>query len=354
MELTGFDRAELETLMTGWGEPAYRGRQLFEWIHGKRATSFDAMTNLPRDLRERLATQCTIQPLVMRNRQVDPVDGTRKYLFALTTDNETVETVLMKHHHGYSLCVSTQVGCRMGCRFCASTLEGRVRNLNVAEITGQALAVQRELDQEGKRISHIVIMGMGEPLENYEATLKFIRLVHDPSGLGIGWRHITVSTCGLVPEIRKLADEGVPVTLAVSLHAPNDPIRTRIMPVNVRYPVNQLMEACRYYVEKTGRRISFEYIMLAGVNDQREHALELSQLVKGVNCHVNLIPFNPVAERPFQSSSPQQVEYFASVLRSEGIPTTIRRNLGRNIDAACGQLRRRDAASRRNSPVPLP
>ncbi|HEY8450022.1 MAG TPA: 23S rRNA (adenine(2503)-C(2))-methyltransferase RlmN, partial [Bacillota bacterium] len=251
LELPGLERAEVTERLRALGEPAYRGTQVFEWVHRHRVASFEAMTNLPKALRSRLEAVFRLEVLNLVRRQVDPVDGTRKYLFSLVRDGETVETVLMRHRHGNSVCVSTQVGCRMGCRFCASTLGGRVRNLSAAEIVAQLLGVQRDLDDEGARVSHVVVMGMGEPLENYDATLKFLRIAHDPHGLGIGWRHFTVSTCGLVPEIRRLADEQVPVTLAISLHAPNDFLRSRIMPVNLRYPIGSLIDACREYVAKT-------------------------------------------------------------------------------------------------------
>lgn len=341
VEAAGMSREQWRDWFQRLDEPAYRGDQLFEWVQARRVTDLAAMTNLPRDLRARLADLVELQLLYLLKRQVDPVDGTRKYLFQLH-DGETVETVLMQYEHGYSLCVSTQVGCRMGCRFCASTLSGRVRNLSAGEIVAQTLAVQRELDQEsqGGRISNIVVMGMGEPLENYDATVQFLRVVHDPKGLGIGWRHLTVSTCGLAPEIRRLAVEDVPVTLAISLHAPNDHVRNQIMPVNVRYPVAELIDACRFYVEKTGRRISFEYIMILDVNDHLEFARELSLLLPGIKCHVNLIPYNPVPERPFRPSTPQRIEAFRNLLQRNGILTTVRRTLGRRIDAACGQLRR--------------
>lgn len=348
VDLAGRERDELARWLESLGEPRYRGEQVFEWIHRHRAVSFEDMTNLPRDLRRRLSGLARIRVLTPLRRQVDPLDGTRKFLFGLP-DGETVETVLMRYEHGHSICVSTQVGCRMGCRFCASTIGGRVRDLTPAEIVAQALEVQRDLDPEGERISNVVVMGMGEPLENYDATVRFLRIVHDPRGLGIGWRHMTVSTCGLVPQIRRLADEGVPVTLAVSLHAPNDYVRSKIMPVNVRYPVPELIEACRYYVERTGRRITFEYIMLAEVNDDPELARELRILLGDLKCHVNLIPYNPVPERPFRTSPPERVDAFRDVLERGGIPTTVRRTLGQNIDAACGQLRRsavREAAGR--------
>ncbi|HEX6987869.1 MAG TPA: 23S rRNA (adenine(2503)-C(2))-methyltransferase RlmN [Bacillota bacterium] len=339
IDLAGLERHQVRAWARDLGEPAYRGDQIFEWIHRRRVTSFAGMTNLPLALRERLERLARIQAPVTLRRQVDPVDGTRKYLFQLE-DGETVETVLMAYEHGYSICVSTQVGCRMGCRFCASTVGGRVRDLLAGEIVGQALAVQRDLDAERARLGHVVVMGMGEPLENYEATTRFLRIIHDDHGLGIGWRHMTVSTCGLVPEIRRLAGEGLPITLAVSLHAPNDYVRMRIMPVNARYPVAALIDACRYYVEHTGRRITFEYIMLDGVNDDPELARELLILLDGLKCHVNLIPYNPVAERPFRTSPPERIRAFRDVLERGGLPVTVRRTLGQGIDAACGQLRR--------------
>ncbi|MFO7245174.1 MAG: 23S rRNA (adenine(2503)-C(2))-methyltransferase RlmN [Thermaerobacter sp.] len=339
VDVIGMERPELRAWVQTLGEPAFRGDQIFAWLHQRRAASFLEMTDLPAAFRARLEETAHITRLPVLRRQVDPKDGTRKYLFQLG-DGETVETVLMRYRHGYSVCVSTQVGCRMGCRFCASTLGGRVRNLETAEIVAQVLEVQRDLDAEQGRVGHVVVMGMGEPLENYEAVTRFLRIIHDPRGLGIGWRHMTVSTCGLVPEIRRLADEGLPVTLAVSLHAPNDYVRRQIMPINARYPVAQLMDACRYYLERTGRRISFEYIMLADVNDHPELARELLILLKGLKCHVNLIPYNPVAERPFRTSPPQRIQVFRQVLERGGIPVTVRRSLGRGIDAACGQLRR--------------
>lgn len=334
--------------LTAWGQPAFRGRQVFEWIHKHRVFDPQAMTNLPKTLRADLAANAIWRPLERIARQVDPIDGTRKYLFRLALDQETVETVLMRHEHGLSLCVSTQVGCRMGCRFCASTIGGRVRNLTPGEVIAQALAVQNELDASGERISHVVVMGMGEPLENYDATVRFLRLAHHPLGLNIGWRHLTVSTCGLVPEIRRLAEERLPITLAVSLHAPNDYLRNRIMPVNARYPIADLIAACRDYVAATGRRITFEYIMLQDVNDHPELARELLLLCEGLKCHVNLIPYNPVPGRPFAASTPERIAAFRDLLVRGGMSVTIRRTLGQEIDAACGQLRR---ARMRREPI---
>lgn len=340
LEWPGLLREELRGWLAAQGEPAYRGDQVFEWIHRHRVTSFERMTNLPKTLRERLAGAGDLVLADTVALQVDPEDGTRKYLLRLR-DGETVEAALMRYRHGHSLCISTQVGCRMGCRFCASTIGGKVRDLSAGEIVSQVLAVQRDLDAEGGRVSHVVVMGIGEPLENYDATVRSLRIVHDPRGLGISWRHMTVSTSGLAPAIRRLADEGMPVTLAVSLHAPNDYLRTRLMPVNAVHPLAELMAACRYYVERTGRRVSFEYIMIDGVNDDPDLARDLAILLDGMLCHVNLIPCNPVPERPYRPSPPERIARFRRVLERAGLTVTVRRTLGRNIDAACGQLRRR-------------
>lgn len=337
--------AELEGLLAGMGEPAYRGRQIFAWLHGRQVTDFAQMTDLPKALRQRLAAAGGPAVPALRRLQVDPVDGTRKYLLELA-DGQLIETVLMRHRYGLSLCVSTQVGCRMGCRFCASTIGGLVRNLAAGEMAGQLLVANRDLAPRGERVSHVVLMGIGEPLENYEAAVRFIRLAHEPRGAGIGYRHITVSTSGLVPGIRRLAREGLPVTLAVSLHAPNDDIRSYLMPVNRRWPIAEVLDACREYVELTGRRVTFEYVLLEDVNDRPEHARELAERVGGLLCHVNLIPWNPVSERPFRAPGPERVRAFYEELASRGVPVTVRRELGQRIDAACGQLRRREVAGR--------
>lgn len=351
--LLGMTQAQLEGFMASLGEPRYRARQVFQWLFRHRAADFQAMTNLPAALRTLLEERAVIDVAQLILSQEDPDDGTRKFLFRLLADGETVETVLMRYRHGFSLCVSTQVGCRMGCRFCASTMGGKVRDLTAAEIVQQVVSVQRALDPAGERIGSIVVMGMGEPLENYDNLVRFLRIVNDPEGLGIGLRHITVSTVGLVPAIRRLAEEGLPVTLAVSLHAPNDYIRSQIMPINVRYPLAQLMHACRDYVAKTGRRISFEYIMMDGVNDHPELARELAVLVGDLLCHINLIPYNPVPDRPYKPSPPRRMQVFRDILRRAGLQVTIRRTLGRKIEAACGQLRRRALAEKQEGrPVP--
>ncbi len=366
-DLLGLMPDEVTVLIEGMGYPAYRARQLLQWLHGHALTDPRLITVLPAELRKRLGSETFIACPEVAARQADAVDGTVKYLFRLA-DGETVETVLMRYRFGYSLCVSSQVGCRMGCRFCASTIGGLRRNLRASEMVAQVLAVQRDLlggkvsapppepgeqppeeDQAAgprfDRISRIVVMGMGEPLENLEAVVRFARIVHLPEGCGIGWRHITVSTSGLVPAIDQLREEGLPITLAISLHAPNDELRDRLMPINRRYPLAQLMPVCRRYQEATGRRLTFEYVMIGGTNDLHEHALELGRMLRGMICHVNLIPLNPVKERPeLKPSAPEAMEAFRSVLRGQGIPATVRRQLGTSIDAACGQLRRRVGA----------
>ena len=341
---------QLGEVLSGWGEPPYRGGQVFAWMHGRQVTDFAAMTDLPNALRRRLAAAGEVPVPRVRRLQVDPVDGTRKYLLELA-DGQLIETVLMRHRYGLSLCVSSQVGCRMGCRFCASTLGGLVRNLTAGEMAGQLLVVNRDLAERGERVSHLVVMGIGEPLENYENTLQFLRVAHEPRGAGISYRHMTVSTSGLVPRIRQLARERLPITLAVSLHAPNDGLRSWLMPVNRKWPIAELMDACREYVALTGRRVTFEYVLIEEVNDRPEHARELAELLRGLLCHVNLIPWNPVSERPFRAPGPERVRAFARELRARGINVTVRRELGQRIEAACGQLRRRELVEAGVAPV---
>lgn len=337
INLKDFTLTELEEYFQEIGQPRYRARQVAEWIFKKGARSFEVMTNLPVSLRRRLAGICTPGGLEVIRKQVSIRGGTVKYLFRLA-DGQAVETVLMRYSYGRSVCVSTQVGCRMGCAFCASTLGGRVRNLSAGEIYDQVLAVQEDT---GERVSHIVLMGSGEPLDNYGNILKFIINVNAVYGLNIGFRHITLSTCGVAPRIRQLAGEGLPLTLAVSLHAPENELRDRLIPLNRKYPLETLMEACRYYSSSTGRRITFEYILLAGVNDSTGHAGKLARLLGGMPCLVNLIPYNPVRERPFTRPAPDVVQGFKSVLDKAGVEVTVRRELGADIDAACGQLRRK-------------
>lgn len=333
--LKSYTYNELEALVRNeLGEPSFRAKQIFEWLY-RGADSFDEMSNLSKSLRERLGAAYTAGNLKIEQKFVSRIDETRRYLLKLE-DGNYIESVLMKYHHGYTICVSSQVGCAMGCRFCASTRNGKARNLSAGEIIGQVLTVQKDL---GERISNIVMMGIGEPLDNYDEVLKFLEIVNHPSGLNIGHRHITLSTCGLVPKIKDLADRQLQITLSVSLHAADDETRSEIMPVNRRYSISQLMEACRYYIKNTNRRISFEYTLISGVNDNSAEAEKLLKLLNGMLCHVNLIPVNPVKETGFKQGSRAKIEEFQRILESGGISATIRREMGADISAACGQLR---------------
>lgn len=317
------------------GQPAYRSKQIFRWLH-RGVSSFDEMTDQPAKLREQLEQQYEIFGAQIQKRLVSQLDGTVKYLYRFS-DGATVEAVVMQYHHGHTICVSTQVGCRMGCTFCATGMGGLQRNLTASEILSQITAAQ--LDQN-IRISNVVLMGMGEPLDNYDNVLRFLHLVSHPEGLNIGGRHISLSTCGLVDQIRRLADEGLSLTLSVSLHAPNDVIRSRLMPVNRRWNIDQLLKACREYIQKTARRISFEYTVVEGVNDSPACAVELAERLRGMLCHVNLIPANPVEGSGCVGGSRAVVERFQHILEQKGINATIRRTLGSDINASCGQLRR--------------
>ncbi|HEU4963085.1 MAG TPA: 23S rRNA (adenine(2503)-C(2))-methyltransferase RlmN [Bacilli bacterium] len=318
-------------------QPKFRAKQIFTWLHKDRVTTFDAMTNLPLKLRDQLKETAAITTMKEVTRQVS-TDGTIKWLWELW-DGSTIETVLMRHDYGNSVCVSTQVGCRMGCTFCASTLGGLVRNLNAGEVVEQLLNVQRFLDTEEARVSSVVLMGSGEPLDNYDAAMKFVDLINDPNGVNIGARHITVSTSGLVPAIRRLADEQRQITLAISLHATRDDIRSSLMPVNRAWNIDQLLDACKYYIQKTGRRISFEYALVGGQNDDLAHARELAGLLQHIDCHVNLIPVNYVPERNYTRTPLDQIRAFVKELQRLGTNATVRREKGHDIAAACGQLR---------------
>lgn len=333
----------LEAVVSGLGAQKYRAVQIAEWVFRKGVFSFAEMTNLPVDLRERLAAAACISRPVILARRVSKRGDTVKYLFSLQ-DGQAVESVLMRHDYGVSVCVSTQVGCRFACRLCASGLEGLVRSLSPGEIYDQVLGIREDSKEH---VSHLVLMGSGEPLDNYCATLAFIKHVIAPYGLNISPRRITLSTCGLVPGIRELALEKLPLTLAVSLHAPNDDLRNYLMPVNRKYPLKELMMACRDYTRVTGRRVTFEYALIAGVNDKKEHAMELGRLLSGMLCHVNLIPVNAVAERGIKPPPGQQVELFKRIIEGFNIAATVRRELGADIDAACGQLRRRMVSHRK-------
>jgi 23S rRNA (adenine2503-C2)-methyltransferase len=309
---------------------------VFRWL-GRGVTTFDAMTDLSKELRTKISADFRLDSLAVERKLVSSEDETTKYVFRLL-DGNRVESVLMKYHHGYSVCISSQAGCRMGCTFCASTGAGFGRNLTAGEMLAQVALIGAEC---GARISNVVVMGIGEPFDNYAQLVRFLRLVNDERGLGIGMRHISVSTCGCVPEMVDFTDEGLPVTLSVSLHAPNDEIRKRLMPIARVYPIDQLLEACRRHVERTGRRISFEYSLFQGVNDRPEHAMELARRLHGLQCHVNLIPANEFAGGLYKRSRPDAIRAFQDVLMREGINATVRRELGTDIDAACGQLRRR-------------
>lgn len=327
---------ELTEEFRALGEPAFRARQVFVWLH-RGVTSFDEMTNLSKPLREQLARQYELPYPTVARRQESAKDGTIKYLWRLT-DGNCVESVLMRYHHGNTVCISSEVGCPMGCAFCASTLGGLVRRLRPSELLDQVLFTQLD---SGLPISNIVLMGIGEPLDNYDAVLRFLELVNAPEGLNIGMRHISLSTCGIVPKIDALAQENLQLTLSVSLHAPTDEVRSGIMPVNRKYNVEALLAACKRYFDKTGRRISFEYAMIRGVNDTPEMAELLCRRLRGMAAHVNLIPLNNVEESPLKPSLPESVRAFRRRLEEHGIPATVRRTLGSDIDASCGQLRRK-------------
>lgn len=335
IDLRSLPQEELIAQLKTRGYPAFRAKQIREWLD-RGVTDFEQMTNLPKDLRQSLAEMYTVPGVTILRKLVSQIDGTVKYLFQLD-DGETVESVLMQYKHGWSQCLSTQVGCKMGCTFCATGMGGFVRNLSAAEMIGQIEAAQRDT---GVRVSSIVLMGMGEPLDNYEQVIRFLRMLGEEGGVHIGMRHISLSTCGLVPGIYRLMEEQIPLTLSVSLHAPNDKIRSQSMPVNKRWPMDELLQACRDYVDKTGRRISFEYAMIDGVNDSNAHAEELADRLRGMLCHVNLIPVNAVDGKAQRRSSRERIQSFMSILEKRGINATVRRTLGSDINASCGQLRR--------------
>ena len=326
-KLTGF--------VTGLGQPAFRAKQLFSWLHEKRVQEFSAMTNLPKSFLQQLEQQCTIETLRPLRKQCAK-DGTVKYLFGLA-DGNSIETVLMRYSYGNSVCVSTQVGCRMGCRFCASTQGGRVRNLTAGEIANEIYAVMADT---GERVSPIVLMGIGDPLDNFDNVMDFLSIISCPQGVNIGMRNISLSTCGLVPMMEKLAQKKLGLTLSVSLHAPTNEMRSSMMPVNDAYPLEKLIPACRAYQRATGRRISFEYSIARGVNDSEQTARKLAKLIEGMGAHVNLIPINPVDGSPYSAADAANVRRFQNTLLSLGVNATVRRRLGTEISAACGQLRR--------------
>ena len=336
MNIKAMTLPELTAAMKELGEPGFRAKQIYTWLH-KGVRSYDEMTNISKALREKLADAYPFTPPTVMRRQESRADGTIKYLWGLS-DGNCVETVLMRYHYGNTVCISTEVGCRMGCAFCASTLGGLVRRLEPEEMLDQVLFTQID---SGLPVSHIVLMGIGEPLDNMDNVLRFLELVNSEQGMNISMRHISLSTCGLVPKIDELAEKKLQLSLAVSLHGPTNEIRDKIMPVNKAYPLEVLLPACRRYYEKTSRRIHFEYAMIDGVNDRPEDAKTLLKLLKGMSVHVNMIPLNHVEESPLKPSSKAAVARFQKILEDGGIPATVRRTLGGDIDASCGQLRRK-------------
>lgn len=335
-DIKSLDYEDLQQFMAALGEKPFRAKQLYQWMHEKLAADLDEMTNLSKGLRKKLKETCTYTSLEVVERLVSDIDGTEKYLFRLS-DGNVIESVLMRYHHGNSVCISSQVGCRMGCRFCASTLGGLTRNLMPSEMLDQIYRIQQV---SGERVSNIVVMGTGEPLDNYDNLLKFIQLLTDEHGLHISQRNITVSTCGIVENIQRLAKEKLQITLAISLHASNQEKRKELMPIAYKYDIHEVLDATRYYFEQTGRRITFEYSLVGGINDTEEDARELSALVEDINCHVNLIPVNPIKERSYVQSNRAVIEAFKNKLEKNRINVTIRREMGRDINGACGQLRK--------------
>ena len=336
LDLKDMEYKELEEYLISVGEKRFRAAQIYKWLH-MGVTSYDEMTDISKALREKLGAQTYVSALEIEEKYVSKLDGTVKYLFRLP-DGNCIESVVMRYRHGLTICISSQVGCRMGCRFCASTIGGLFRSLTAGEILNQVIFAEKDM---GERISNIVLMGIGEPLDNYDNVIKFLHNVNNEKGKNIGYRHITLSTCGVVPGIYKLAEENIPITLTISLHAPNNEIRDSIMPVNHAYKIEELFKACRYYLEKTGRRLSFEYSLIHGVNDSVRNAEELAALIKPLHAHVNLIPVNRVEERDFKKGSRNEINAFCQRLTMHGVNATIRRELGADISASCGQLRKR-------------
>ena len=336
IDIKSYNLAQLEEYLVSIGEAKYRAGQIFEWIHKKNIKDIDEMSNISAKLRLKLKEDCILLNVEEILYKESAIDKTRKYLFRLP-DGNIIESVFMRYKHGNSVCISSQVGCRMGCRFCASTLDGLLRNLSTSEMLDQIYKISLST---GERISNIVLMGAGEPMDNLDNVLKFIEIINSEQGLNISQRNITVSSCGLVPEIKALADKKLQITLALSLHAADDETRKSLMPIANKYSIKEVLEACRYYFDTTKRRVSFEYGLVAGVNDTKEEALKLSRLIKNMQAHVNLIPINPIKERDYKEPAHKNVLAFKQVLEKSGIQVTVRREMGRDIDGACGQLRR--------------
>ena len=335
IDIKSLNYDELADYIVSIGEKKFRAAQLYSWMHEKLACSYDEMTNISDKLKKVLKENTLYTCLEPVRVQESQIDGTKKYLFRLY-DGNLIESVFMRYHHGNSVCISSQVGCKMGCRFCASTLNGCVRNLEPSEMLDQIYRIQ---SLTGERVSNVVIMGSGEPMDNYDNVVKFLGLINSDKGLNISQRNITVSTCGLVPRIKQLAELKLQITLAISLHAPNDELRKTMMPIAYTYSIEQIMDACRYYLLQTARRISFEYSLVKGVNDSPECAKQLIKLVHGMNCHINLIPVNPIKERDYEQSEKNSIHNFKEILEKAGVNVTIRREMGRDMDGACGQLR---------------
>lgn len=326
---------ELKELLAGWGEKPFRAAQIFGWLHEKRVASYEEMTNVSKALRQKMEEECILTKVREIDR-LESTDGTKKFLFELA-DGQAIESVLMKYHHGNSVCISSQAGCRMGCRFCASTLGGLIRNLTASEMLEQIYEIERIT---GENVSNVVVMGTGEPMDNYDNLVRFVRILSAKEGKNISVRNITVSTCGIVEGMKRLAEENLPLTLALSLHAPNDEVRRQLMPVANKYKIEEVLDACDYYYEKTSRRITYEYSLVEGVNDSTECAKELSERLRGKNCHVNLIPVNPIKERDYKRSNKENILRFKNYLEKNRINVTIRREMGADIQGACGQLRK--------------
>ncbi len=335
-DIKSYSLAQLEEYLLSIGEAKYRAGQIFEWIHKKNIKDIDEMSNISAKLRLKLKEDCTLLNVEEILYKESAIDKTRKYLFKLP-DGNIIESVFMRYKHGNSVCISSQVGCRMGCRFCASTLDGLLRNLSPSEMLDQIYKISRST---GERVSNIVLMGAGEPMDNFDNVLKFIEIINSEQGLNISQRNITVSSCGLVPKIKELADKKLQITLALSLHAADDETRKSLMPIANKYSIKEVLDACRYYFDTTKRRVSFEYGLVAGVNDTKEEALKLSRLIKNMQAHVNLIPINPIKERDYKEPAHKNVLAFKQILEKSGIQATVRREMGRDIDGACGQLRR--------------
>lgn len=341
MDLKSMTLSELEVYMESIHQRKFRAKQIYEWMHKHLASSMEEMNNIPKALKEKISADYEIYGVKPIECFASKLDGTRKYLFELH-DGNIIESVLMKYKHGNSVCISSQAGCRMGCRFCASTLGGLDRNLEPSEMLSQIYYIQKDTKE---RVSNVVVMGTGEPMDNYDNILRFLELLTDENGLNISQRNITISTCGIVPKIEELAKEKLQITLAISLHAPNDEMRRELMPIANKYSMDELLKACKYYIKETNRRITFEYSLVAGVNDKPEHARQLCQRLKGFLCHVNLIPVNPIKERDYKQSLPESIMEFKKILEKNRVNVTIRREMGADINAACGQLRRKKLQS---------